>query len=70
MEHWELPTIDLKKCTGCESCANYCPVNAVEMIAGLPVIVRPDDCSYCGECEEACPAGAIALVYEISGDEF
>jgi ferredoxin len=65
MADWELPTIDLEICTGCGSCVEYCPVDAVEMIAEIPVIVRPADCSYCGECEENCPEGAIALVYEI-----
>ena len=62
---WALPTIDLKRCTGCGVCIGYCPTQAVAMVDRRPVIVRPDDCTYCGECEENCPEGAIGLGYEI-----
>jgi formate hydrogenlyase subunit 6/NADH:ubiquinone oxidoreductase subunit I len=60
-----LPSIDLNRCTGCGLCVEYCPTNAVEMVASRPAIVRPPDCAYCGLCEEICPVEAIALAYEI-----
>ncbi len=63
MDLW-LPTIDLERCTGCGHCVTYCPTQAVELLAGRPVIVRPADCSYCGLCEELCPEDAITLAYE------
>ncbi len=65
MDDWTLPTIDLERCTGCGQCVTYCPVKAVDLLDGRPVIVRPQDCAYCGTCEDLCPQGAIALVYEI-----
>ena len=71
MDDRVLPTIDLALCTTCGLCIERCPTHAVDMLAGRPVIVRPDTCVYCGLCEEMCPAGAIALAYEIilTGEE-
>lgn len=60
-----LPNIDLARCTACGLCVKHCPVQAVALIDGLPVITRPQACTYCGLCEEFCPPGAINLSYEI-----
>ena len=57
--------IDLEKCTGCGDCVVKCSVQAVELVNGKPVLVRPDDCDYCTECETYCTAGAISCPFEI-----
>ncbi|MHB1415476.1 MAG: ATP-binding protein [Chloroflexota bacterium] len=60
-----LPDIDYGRCEGCGICAESCPGNAVEVIDGRAVIVRPDDCTYCAECEGLCPQGAISCPFEV-----
>ena len=60
-----LPLIDESRCTGCGTCVDLCPTQAVELLDGRPRIVRPDECDYCGSCEDICPQEAIALPYEI-----
>jgi len=65
-----LPIIDGARCTGCGTCVNTCPTQAVALIDGQACIVRPADCAYCGDCEASCPEGAIGLPYEIVLAEF
>lgn len=52
--------IDTKKCTGCNMCANICPVNVFEKnIKGVPIIARQSKCQTCFMCELYCPADAL-----------
>ncbi|MCL4459341.1 MAG: 4Fe-4S binding protein [Chloroflexi bacterium] len=60
-----LPEIDEDKCTGCGTCVEACPTQAVSLINGHAVIVRPEDCDYCTECETVCPTQAISCPFEI-----
>lgn len=60
-----VPQINLDLCDGCGICVDNCPSQAVSLIDGWPVIVRPEDCAYCGDCENLCPQGAIGLPYEV-----
>ncbi|MEW6141807.1 MAG: 4Fe-4S binding protein [Chloroflexota bacterium] len=60
-----IPEVDSEKCTGCGDCVEQCPTDAVEVIDGKAVIVRPGDCTYCTDCEAYCPAHAIRCPYEI-----
>ena len=52
--------VDNGKCTGCESCTQECPSNAITMDKGKAKI-NPDNCVDCGVCIDTCPAGAISL---------
>ena len=52
--------IDKEKCTGCESCIEECPSEAIKM-AGDKAVVIVDDCIDCGVCVETCPAEAIDM---------
>ncbi len=62
---WAVPRIDPDKCDACGLCVEKCPVGAVELSQGGPIIVRPEDCTYCTECEAVCPQDAIRCPYEV-----
>jgi len=52
--------VDQEKCVGCGQCENACPIGAVHLFEGLPLI-----CDLCGgspRCVETCTMDA--LVYE------
>ena len=48
-------------CTGCGSCVEVCPVEAITLVDGI-ASVNEDDCSECGACEAECPNDAIKLI--------
>ena len=52
--------VDREKCTGCETCVESCPLDAIAMKDGLAV-VDADTCGDCGGCVDACPTEAISL---------
>jgi len=47
-------------CLGLGECERACPFDAIEMVAGLPV-VSIERCTGCGKCVAACPRGIISL---------
>ena len=55
---WVRPRADLEKCTGCASCARLCPVNAIQMVDGYPVMDY-HKCINCLCCNESCPDDAV-----------
>jgi len=56
-----MPTkVDKEKCTGCESCVEECPSEAISMVDEKAEI-DPDACVDCGVCIDACPAEAISM---------
>jgi len=57
----ERPFVDAKKCTGCGTCTQVCPVNVFELQKGKSVVKRPQDCIQCRACEASCPAKAIVV---------
>ncbi len=63
-----IPRINRQKCTGCGSCEALCPAQAVVVIEGRAVIVRPEACTYCDVCETFCPEGAIGRPFLIVFD--
>lgn len=52
--------VDPEKCTGCGSCVDVCPNDAISLEDDV-ARVREEDCTDCGECVEECPEGAITL---------
>jgi electron transfer flavoprotein alpha subunit len=56
--------VDLSKCTGCESCLESCPYDAIEIIDEKAYI--NEYCQDCTACLAACPEGAIS---EVKGAE-
>jgi ferredoxin len=52
--------VDKDTCTGCESCVDCCPVEAISMQDGVAE-VSADDCIDCGACVGECPVEAISM---------
>lgn len=46
-------------CTGCGSCVDECPFEALELIDDLATV--NEKCTLCGTCVDVCPEEAIAL---------
>ena len=57
------PEVNREKCSGCGTCVDYCPVDAIALVEGKARIdgVR---CIGCGECVTVCPEGAIPPVWK------
>ena len=45
-------------CTGCETCVDACPMEAISMADGCAVIDQ-EECTQCGTCASECPMEAI-----------
>jgi len=54
-------SVDNAKCTGCGSCVDVCPQQAITMHDNL-VMINEYLCIQCGTCVNVCPAGAIREV--------
>ncbi len=51
--------VDNKKCNGCGSCKDICPVNAITIENGKAAV--SDDCIECGACVSQCPQEALSV---------
>ncbi|MBE0430206.1 MAG: 4Fe-4S binding protein [Dehalococcoidia bacterium] len=59
--------VDVASCTGCQTCVDRCPFEAIDMIKvsgekKLKAQVNTDGCYGCGVCAVGCEAEAIKLV--------
>ena len=52
--------VDKDKCTGCESCIEACPAEAIKMVDGKAQ-VDADTCVDCGVCVDECSVEAIEM---------
>ena len=52
--------VDMEKCTGCESCVEECPSEAISM-ASEKAVIDVDACVDCGVCVDVCPVEAISM---------
>ena len=52
--------VNPEECTGCESCVDACPLEAISMKDDLAVIDE-DTCDDCGTCVDTCPVDAISM---------
>ena len=50
----------IKNCRDCYRCVRRCPVKAIQVHDGHPVIVE-ELCTYCGTCVKACPNGVKTI---------
>jgi len=54
------PVVDKARCTGCGTCVDQCPADALTLDANLPVVDKAA-CIACFCCQEMCPEKAISL---------
>ncbi|HOF61989.1 MAG TPA: 4Fe-4S binding protein [Candidatus Latescibacteria bacterium] len=52
--------VNKEECTGCGSCVEVCPSEAITMDDDVAV-VNPEECTDCGACVDECPSEAITL---------
>ena len=52
--------VDADSCTGCETCVDTCPSEAITMKDGI-AFVDADMCVDCEACVDECPAEAIHM---------
>ena len=52
--------VDLEKCTGCGTCKDVCPVEAITL-NDEKAKINEEECVDCGTCVEECPEGALSL---------
>jgi NAD-dependent dihydropyrimidine dehydrogenase PreA subunit len=51
--------VDLEKCTGCGTCEEGCPVEAIK-VENEKAVVDEETCVDCGTCIEECSESAIS----------
>lgn len=51
--------VDAEKCSGCGTCADVCPVEAIKV--NDVAVVDAEECTECGTCVDECPEEAITL---------
>ncbi|WP_312810745.1 4Fe-4S binding protein [Sedimentibacter sp.] len=58
--------VNMKGCVACGTCADACPLSAINIVAGVFAEVNKNKCVGCSKCVKACPASTIEIV---SGEE-
>jgi 2-oxoglutarate ferredoxin oxidoreductase subunit delta len=53
--------IDLRKCTGCGICVEFCSHEVLALVAGHAEVVGLEKCTVCRLCELRCPEPAILV---------
>ena len=54
-------TVNEEECTGCGSCVEECPAEAITLNDDDIAVIDQDECTECGSCVDACPAEAITM---------
>jgi ferredoxin len=59
--YFEARLPDLLRCSGCATCVDFCPVQAISIVNDK-CLVDPGKCIGCGQCELHCPEEAIHMI--------
>ncbi len=62
------PDVIAEKCTACNRCVQWCPVDAISLGPDRVAVVDFELCYGCGECVASCPYGAIAVQWKTTPD--
>lgn len=54
-------TVKEADCTGCGTCVDECPAEAISMNENDIAVIDQEACTECGSCVDACPAEAISM---------
>lgn len=54
--------VNIKDCVACGSCVTVCPLNAINIVAGVFAEVDKTKCVGCSKCVKACPASTIEII--------
>jgi uncharacterized Fe-S center protein len=57
------PSVKAKRCTGCASCTEWCPEDAIAIVMEKARI-DPEKCVGCGQCLSICPEGAVRVQWD------
>ncbi|MFQ6072235.1 MAG: 4Fe-4S binding protein, partial [Methanosarcinales archaeon] len=52
--------VDVEECTGCGTCVEDCPVEAITLNDDDIAVIDEDTCTDCGTCVDVCPTSAIS----------
>jgi electron transport complex protein RnfB len=53
--------IDAESCTGCGTCIEICPMDAIDSVENISIVKR-ERCIGCGNCVAKCPSDAVSLI--------
>jgi NAD-dependent dihydropyrimidine dehydrogenase PreA subunit len=53
--------VAIEECTGCKSCEEACPTDAIAVDNASIARVKDDDCIECNACADACSSQAITM---------
>ena len=54
-----MPWVNQEMCTGCGTCVEECPVEAIALDEHDLANIDEQKCTRCGTCHEACPVEAV-----------
>ncbi|MFW6107481.1 MAG: DUF362 domain-containing protein [bacterium] len=54
-----MPWVDRELCTGCGTCVEECPVDAIRLTEDEVADIDGEQCIRCGVCHDACPVDAV-----------
>ena len=54
-----MPWVNEELCTGCGTCLEECPVDAIALTENEVARINDEQCIRCGTCHEVCPQEAV-----------
>jgi len=54
-----MPWVNQEMCTGCGTCIEECPVDAIALTEDGLARIDEEQCIRCGTCHDVCPAEAV-----------